>query len=193
MHGATEALAIAAGGAAIVPSLTVGVVLQRARRANRLLPRHRTPAPLRWRWSPSRPAFLHRRLRRACRLLTDTGAAVGSSGRRLPLPGRSRRRRPTPGGVLDVAARELIERALAADTRLVELHRRRGTWRRARLPALAGEVHAIEQAAVRVARLRARLEEVRRPAPPQAEQLIDAYEAALAELRVAAEPIDQPG
>lgn len=201
MHAALLEEAVAVTGAALlVPSLTVGAVLQRARRANRLLPGHRTPAPLTWRWSPRRTAVLHRRLRRACALLVADGGAGEGIATRAPRRrfsplrplGRRRRGRDT-AGVLEAAIRELVDRALAADGRLVELDRRRGPWRRLHLPAVAAEVDAIERAAVRIGQLRGQLDQAHRPAGPRAEQLLDAYEAALGELRPYASPVDQPG
>lgn len=202
MHAALlEEVVAVVGTALLVPSLTVGVVLQRARRANRLLPGHRTPAPLTWRWSPRRTAVLHRRLRRACALLVANGGADGglatraSRSRFSPLRplGWRRRSRDTSAGVLETATRELVDRALAADGRLVELDRRRGPWRRLHLPALAAEVDAIERAAVRIGQLRGQLDQAHRPAGPRAEQLLDAYEAALGDLRPYAAPVDQSG
>ena len=183
-----EVLAGVVAATTVVASLTVGVVLRGLRRANRLVPDHRTAAPLAWRWSPRRAALLHRRLQRACVLLQ------AATSRTRPGRPHRRRRRPCPSpSVLDAAADELLQRALQTDARLAEMDRRGGAWRRLHLPALASEVRAVEAGAMRLAQLRAELDgsPPSMPAAP-AEELLDAYEAALADLRVRPGPASPP-
>ncbi len=95
--------------------------------------------------------------------------------------------------MLDAAADELLQRALQTDARLAEMDRRGGAWRRLHLPALASEVRAVEAGAMRLAQLRAELDgsPPSMPAAP-AEELLDAYEAALADLRVRPGPASPP-
>lgn len=173
MHVILEVLAGILGTGAVALSLSVGIVLRRLRRANRLVPDRRTPAPLWWRWSPRRAAQLHRRLQRSCALVLMAAESTERKARR--------RRRGTPPSMLAAAADELVERALRADGRLADAGRRGPAWRRVQLSALAAEVRAVEAGAHRLTRLRAEIEAAAAPEP--AEDLLDAYEAALADLR----------
>ncbi|MHB1929526.1 MAG: hypothetical protein ACYDEN_05570 [Acidimicrobiales bacterium] len=189
MHVLLEVLAGAAAASVVVLSLTFGIVLRGLRRANRLLPDRRTPAPLVWRWSPRRAAQLHRRLQRACALLQATADPLAEARR-----ARRWHRRPAASpSVLGAAADELLQRALQTDACLAEVDRRGGPWRRVHLPALASEVRAVEASALRLARLRADLDRSQQPvrAAP-AEELLDAYEAALADLRSPPGPVPPP-
>jgi hypothetical protein len=186
-------LAFAGTGTAVV-ALTVGVMMRRLRRRNRLVPDRRTAAPLTWRWSPRRAALLHRRLRRSCELIAAVLGDASRPRRRLPLP---RRRQEVPGTVLETAGRELLERAVVADARLADIERRGPAWRRLQLPAVAAEVSAIESAALRLVQLDGELRQQSQGidvtgGPDRAELLLDAFEAALAELRPPAPDLHAP-
>jgi hypothetical protein len=83
------------------------------RRANRVVPsRSAISAPLRWLWSPSPAAVLHRRLRAACAL---AGSVEGS----LPRDRWPRRRRgPVNDGIVNLA-QEVLQEAVALDHRVL--------------------------------------------------------------------------
>ena len=82
------------------------------RRANKVVPsRSAISAPLRWLWSPSPAAVLHRRLRSACAL---AGSVEGSLPReRWP----RRRREPVNDGIVSLA-QEVLQEAVALDHQL---------------------------------------------------------------------------
>jgi len=186
------AVAVAGSGTAVI-ALSAGLVVRRLGRSNRVVAHRRSPAPLTWRWSPRRAPILHRRLRHACAVLTAVVGTPRPAGRLL------RRRQPAPSSSLQQAGHQLLERAVTLDARLVDADRRGPLWRQRELPALAREVHAIELGASRVASL---AEEVRSygagegsfgSLPGSAEHLLDALEAALAELRHTGTGLSSPG
>ncbi|MDQ6782313.1 MAG: hypothetical protein M3063_02470 [Actinomycetota bacterium] len=168
-------LAIGVGGAALV--FTLG--FRRVRRSLRLVPGRPTPAPLSWLAHPSRPAQLHRRLRRACRMVI---AAVGTPTRSLH-PAR----RQQPSSPLTRVGAEVVDRAVALDARLVAADHMTGPYRRIVLQDLRAQVRSIEDAAQRLGRLDSVWRQSRQPAAlsePSLEMRLEAMEQAMAELRV---------
>jgi hypothetical protein len=179
VHVLADAVLAATGAVVVAVGFSVASMARQFRRANRLLPSRRSPAPLWWRWSPRRAAVLHRRLRRSCEIVVGV---VGAGDRRR----RWARRRVTDrASVLQAAGADLLERAVAVEHRLVEAERAGPLWRRRELPGLAAEVAAVEAAAARLARLdgQLRAHPVGGEGPDGAESLLDAFEAALGELR----------
>jgi hypothetical protein len=121
------------------------------RRANRVVPtRSAISAPLRWLWSPSPAATLHRRLRSACAL---AGSVEGSLPRdRWPL----RRRGPVNDGIVNLA-QEVLAEAVALDHQVLSASLlARGAPRDQALSALDYQVRGLEDAARRVHQLAAR-------------------------------------
>jgi hypothetical protein len=174
--------AVLVGGAGATGA-TVGVVVHRLRRANRVAPDRRSPAPTTWLWSFRRSALLHRRLRGVCEMAVQ--ASVPASG---PTPRRPWRRQPDVPSPLERVAADLIERAVAVDDQLVAADRLAGRWRRAALSRIESEIRELELAASRLAALSATLRRQLEHAgalPPTADigHQLDAVEAALAELR----------
>jgi hypothetical protein len=174
------ALVVACGA---IAGLATGLAFRQAHHANRVAPSSPSEAPLRWLVSPSRPAQLHRRLRRATRMVIAATQPLTPSRRRR----RSRRNRDS--GVLDGAGRELIRRALAVDARLVACDRGGALWRRRQLPDLARDVYTFETSAARLASLstdlRRHLDELGgvQSSDDDTELGLDALEAAIGELR----------
>jgi len=164
-------MAFAAWGALGVSSL---------RRANRVVPsRSAISAPLRWLWSPSPAAMLHRRLRSACAL---AGSVEGSLPRdRWP----RRRREPVNDGIASLA-QEVLQEAVALDRQLLSTSLLpRGVTRDQALTALDYQVRGLEEAARRVHQLATRRAQLARPTGPATLNLnerITAMEAALSEL-----------
>ena len=164
-------MALAGWGALGVSSL---------RRANRVVPsRSAISAPLRWLWSPSPAAMLHRRLRSACAL---AGSVEGSLPRdRWPRRGRE----PVNDGIVSLA-QEVLKEAVALDRQLVSTSLLpRGVTRDQSLTAVDYQVRALEEAARRVHQLATRRAQLARPAGPATlnlDERISAMEAALGEL-----------
>jgi hypothetical protein len=163
--------AIASWGALGVSSL---------HRANKVLPsRSAVRAPLRWLWSPSPAAMMHRRLRAAC---TVAGSVKGSLSR-----GRWPRRREQPAydGIANLA-QEVLQEAVELDRQLLTTSLlSRGVPRDQALNALDYQVRGIEDAARRVHQLATRQAQLARPASPASlnlDERISAMEAALGEL-----------
>jgi len=156
------------------------------RRANRLLPGHGTTSPpLRWLWSPSAGAALHRRLRAACQLV---GSLAG------PVAPRRRARRPSARQVDGIAdlARDVLQEAVILDRQVVAASYYRGADRADAMAALDHQVRAVEDAARRVHQLahrRAQLAQLPAPGTLSLDQRIAAMEAALGEL-TARPPLD---
>lgn len=178
---AAGVVVVGASGTATAGALAT----RRVRDALRLVPGRPTSAPVSWIAHPGRPAQLHRRLRRACRMVTG---AVGTPTRSLH-PARRRR----PSSPLTRVGAELVDRAVLLDSRLVSADRLSPSWRRATLHELDGEVRAIEAAALRVWRLDAVWREHQRVqdplvGDPSLETQLDAMEAAMAELEVRPPP-----
>jgi hypothetical protein len=150
------------------------------RRANRLVPTRTTSSPpLRWLWSPSEAATLHRRLRSVCQLLDSLS--------RPPAPTRRwRRHKVPPLDRIAELAREVLEEAVVLDRQIVSAScLARGVTRGQALAMLDYEVRAVEDAARRVHQLatrRARLSNPPMPGELSLDQRIAAMEAALAEL-----------
>lgn len=164
-------LALASWGALGVSSL---------RRANRVVPtRSATTAPLRWLWSPSPAALLHRRLRSAC-------ALAGSVEGTLPRRRWSKRRNEPVSDAITSLAQEVLQEAVALDRQLLSTSLLpRGIPRAQALSALEYQVGGIEDAARRVHQLATRRAQLARPAGPaplSLDERIGAMEAALGEL-----------
>lgn len=158
------------------------VTAESLRRANRLTPGRSptTSPPLRWLWSPSAAAQMHRRLRAACQL-------VGS----LPQPPRKgwrRQRKQPPLDSIAALARDVLAEAVLVDRQIVAAtYIARGTPRMQAMGALDYQVRAVEDAARRVHQLAARRAQVARPPAPEApslEQRIAIMEEAYGELTV---------
>jgi len=150
------------------------------RRANRLLPgRSAASPPLRWLWSPSSGALLHRRLRSVCQLV---GSLAGP-----PSPSR-RWRRPKAVPVDGIAqlAKEVLLEAVVLDRQVVSAHSlARGALRAQAMADLDFQVRGVEDAARRVHQLATRRSQLARPPTPDAlslDQRITAMESALSEL-----------
>ncbi len=164
-------MALATWGALGVSSL---------RRANKVVPtRSAISAPLRWLWSPSPAAVLHRRLRSACAL---AGSVEGSLPReRWP----RRRREPVNDGIASLA-QEVLREAVTLDHQLQSTSKlARGVSRDQALTALDYQVRGLEDAARRVHQLATKRAQLARPAGPftlNLDERISAMEAALGEL-----------
>ena len=150
------------------------------RRANRLLPgRPATSPPLRWLWSPSSAAFLHRRLRSVCQLIGSLASP--------PSPSR-RWRRPKAVPVDGIAqlAQEVLQEAVVLDRQVVSAHSQApGALRAQAMADLDFQVRGVEDAARRVHLLATRRSQLGRPTAPDAlslDQRITAMESALSEL-----------
>jgi len=120
--------------------ITIAIVMLRwrLRRANRVSPAMRSPAPILWLWSPRQPARLHRRLRTAT-----------SEIHLAP----SRRRREMPSLSVDDLRRELEYQAVELDHHLVAAARHPATQRRALLRQLQGQVAEVERLSIRLSRM----------------------------------------
>ena len=159
------------------------------RRANKVVPtRSAISAPLRWLWSPSPAAVLHRRLRSACAL---AGSVEGSLPReRWP----RRRREPVNDGIVSLA-QEVLQEAVALDHQLQSTSLLpRGVPRDQALSALDYQVRGLEDAARRVHQLATRRAQLARPAGPATlnlDERISAMEAALGELTPRLRPFDE--
>jgi hypothetical protein len=182
MRELLEVFLVIVGGCAIISGLVTGLAFQRVRRANRVSLAMPCDAPLRWMWSPGRPAQLHRRLRRATRMVDAATSPLTPPAR------RHRNRRAGEGGVLDATGRELVRRAVTLDGRLVACDRGGPSWRRQQLAELAREVSTLESSAARLASLsidlRRHLDETAGASGGSDIELgLDALEAAIGELR----------
>jgi hypothetical protein len=131
-----EALLAALVVVGICVSATVAGGLH-LRRRNRINPRVRTAAPLRWLWSIRAPARAHRRLRRAVRGAHGALAQGGAQG--LPVDG------------LADCLGDLEAHAFAIDDQLVVASRFSTSICRSMLRGLRPEVAEIEVIAARVA------------------------------------------
>jgi hypothetical protein len=161
---------------------TCALAVWSIRRANRVVPERRGAAPTGWLWSLREPARLHRRLKRAVRLIR---AAVAPAG-----PPERMRRPVQPTSALSAVADDLVSRAAAVDDQLVMAARMRPLLR-----GLAREVADIEHAAWRLAGTaaawRAQLQQaaLAQPLPAlDAGSRLDAFEAAMAELSSGGHP-----
>lgn len=114
------------------------VIGQRVTRANRVHPDVPTPAPLAWRWAPTEPARLHRRLQLVA-------AGVRPPGPVPPPPVFE----PDPLHLDDIA-RQVEYQALALDTDVTRASRLPRPERRRELRGLRHQVSATERVARRV-------------------------------------------
>ncbi len=151
------------------------------RRANKVAPgRSATVAPLRWLWSPSAAASLHRRLRAVCQLASSIETPKDP-------PRKWPRRRPRQrSDAIEELAREVVQEAVQLDRELVTVNwLARGLQRDQAMMALDYQVRAVEDAARRVHELAARRARASFPGGPPALTLherITAMESAVAEL-----------
>jgi hypothetical protein len=173
-----------------------GLVLHTLRRANRVVPSGPAAgAPLRWLWSPSAAATLHRRLRAACLLAGAVPGALAAVKAREPRRfGRSRPRlarhanggRQTPLDGISQLARDVVEEAVELDNQLTSAAwLARGLPRAQAFAHLDYQVSVIEDAARRVHQLAARQTRLARPGLPSTLSLQDrigAMEEAVSEL-----------
>jgi hypothetical protein len=176
------------GAIAVIGLTTAGSmawsVRTRINRSLRLVPGRRIDVPWRWRWSLRRAPLLHRRLQRSCQvILAATGAPARSRRRRG-------RRRDEEATILQTTGQSLLDQAASIDRRLVGADRGGAAWRRLHLPGLAAEVAALEASCLRLAQLSAafddHLETVtakRSASSARTNHLLDAMEAAIADLR----------
>jgi hypothetical protein len=154
------------------------------RRANRLVPGHgNVSPPLRWLWSPSSAALLHRRLRNACQLVASLSGAPAEAPRRSR---RWRRRSHAPVDGIAELANEVLREAVMLDDQVVAASRlAHGLPRSQAMAALDYQVRAVEDAARRVHQLAARRAQLARfggPSVLSLDQRITAMEEALNEL-----------
>ena len=160
----------------------VALATSSMRRANRILP-GRGPAapPLRWLWSPSAGAVLHRRLRNACQLVGPVAEPALPAKRSF-----FRRRRPSQVDGLAQLAKDVLQEALFLDDQVIRAsHLAHGLPRSQALAALEHQVSGIEDNARRVNQLAARRAQLGRlgSAPAlELDQRIAAMEQALREL-----------
>jgi hypothetical protein len=179
MHALVEtAVALGLGGVGVVGGGSA-VLVRRLHRANRLAPGRPTGAPTTWLWSLRRCALLHRRLRAVCQAARSSSDPPASSYRRR----RSRQQASSP---LNRVARDVVEQALALDSRLVAADRLSGPWKRRAVAGLAVEVGRLEASAVRLRGLAEAWHDYLESAGPVAtvdlRDQLDAVEAALGEL-----------
>ncbi|HET9058628.1 MAG TPA: hypothetical protein VFN61_01810 [Acidimicrobiales bacterium] len=130
----------------------VAVVANHLQRANRLLPgRKFRDAPLRWLWSPSIPAMMHRRLRLACQLASSIAP---------PSPARRRWARTAKTASVDAIAGlagDVVKEAMSVDQHVFAAScMPRGLGKARALDDLELQVRAVEDAARRVHQLAAR-------------------------------------
>jgi hypothetical protein len=128
------AIVAVAGGLSLTVTAALGVYL---RRRNRIHPRVRSAAPLRWLWGLRGPARTHRRLRRAIRGAHGALAQGGLRGFRVE--------------GLDECLSELENHAFAVDDQLVVASRFSAPICRSMLRGLRSEVAEIELLAARIA------------------------------------------
>ncbi len=129
-------VAVALAGAA------AALAVRRLRRPVELYPGARTGAPLRWRWSLSRSALLHRRLVVALASVRLTAASTGAGG-----SSGGRRR---PGAWQDLIG-EAETLAADVDRRLVLADAQPRTVRQRAVAGLEPDVAQVEQACGRLA------------------------------------------
>jgi hypothetical protein len=123
----------------VITALLVRAHLRRQNRVARATP---SPAPVRWLWSPSAPARLHRRLQTA---VWPIDPATGASA--LPV-----------GTTTDELRLGLVEHATSLDTHLAAMRRAPRPIRRAAVRDADGHVRLIEDLSARL--------EARPPSPP---------------------------
>lgn len=170
------------------------VVKRRLGRSNRLVPGRSSPVPWQWRWSLGKPAMLHRRLRRACQMVVAATGGPDAYRRRT----KWWRRSSQDTSVLHTTGRLLLDQALSLEEQLVAVDRGGASWRRMHMARLSGEVRSVEAAALRLAQLSKALDEhiessAGGETPQQPELLLDAMEAAIAELGRGASPAPPGG
>jgi hypothetical protein len=162
------------------------------RRANRLIPgRSGGPAPLRWLWSPSLAASLHRRLRYACRVALSVAGTAGHPGRPDPWLARLLRRRPraatAPDAIAELARGVLDEAVFLDHQVLAASYLARGFPREQALASIERKVRAVEDQARRVHHLaawRAQLARFGSFGGTGLDERIEAMESALSELSI---------
>lgn len=122
----------------VLAAVAAALAVRRLRRPVDLYPGARTGAPLRWRWSLSRAALLHKRL------------VVAVAGVRLAAASST----PAGGGADDAPWREICDEALTlaagVDRRLVLADAQPRALRLKAVAALDGDVAGVEQACTRL-------------------------------------------
>jgi hypothetical protein len=124
----------------VLVSLAVLALRWRLQRRNRVSPAVKSPAPLRWLYSPSQTARLHRRLQGA---VAEIHLA----------PAHRRRSRPSPDSSVDELRRELEYQAVELDYHLVIAARPPRSQRGPLLTSLGGQVTEVERLSTRLSRL----------------------------------------
>jgi hypothetical protein len=143
-------------------ALVVGLLYRQLRRSNRVATSVPSPAPVRWRWSPSESARLHRRLQVAV----------------WPIdPARPAGTLPAAVGTDELRA-DLVATAVRADLTLAGVRRAPGRIRRTTVRAAAREVATIEELCARLQSApppvrRARRPSSSRPLPPELDELAE--------------------
>ena len=131
-------MALVGGFLAVVflAAMTVALSVRSVRRMLRVMPEARSPAPMRWLWSPSSAACQHRRLRSASSIARATGL-----------------RHDTDGWVAaDFAtlARALEQEAVNLEAELVRAGQTVGRARRVLLAPVAEHIDRYEQSVARL-------------------------------------------
>lgn len=163
----------------VVLALAVGgFALHRARRGNRVTPTVPSPAPVWWRWSPSGPAALHRRLQAAAFAVDPVRPDTGL----------------VPAVGTDELRADVVAAAVHTDATLAALRRAPARVRRAERTRVAQRVATIEQVCARLHERPAPLPPVRalvarNPPPPDGDLLalverVRHLEAGRAEVRL---------
>jgi len=116
----------------------VMVLRWRLRKANRVSPAVKTPAPIVWLWSPTSPARLHRRLRSAT---SEIHLAPSRTGR------------DAPSLSVDDLRRQLECQAVELDHHLVAAARHPRRQRRALVAQLDTQIVQVERLSIRLSRL----------------------------------------
>lgn len=147
-------------------------------RGNRVVRDRASSAPLSWRWRLSRPARLHRRLRRTCQLVSGL------------VPRRGWRRRQSPASAASRVASELVAEAVQLDERVVAAARLPAPWRVPALRELEADVCRLEHSAARLSNLTfSWVASGRPPAGLDAHDQLDALQLAYEEVaQVASRP-----
>ncbi len=147
---------------------------RRVHRSSQLVRGRPSSAPLIWQWHPGRPARMHRRLQRVCRLVEPLAVTT---------PSRRRRARDQSTGGISAVALDLVAQALILDSQVVHAARLRDPWRRRSLVETEVEVGRLETAASRLAGLSAHwAQPVGPPVPLDINDRVDALQLAYEEV-----------
>jgi len=149
-------------GSTVLLATAAATTWQRLTRPAQLVAGQRVP--LRWRWSPSPVAVLHRRLLCAVQTVEEAWGAIERAREPMPLPHpgprqsvlgavTGRRRRPSgpPEDPWAGLRRDVLGLAVLVDQRLVRADALQGQVRSQVLPSLDGAVQEVEALAARFA------------------------------------------